>query len=165
MPTVKKGKEQFEKTINVAASVEAGKSETARQMGGKNKYAHKKVLVVLGGDELGRQILHYSLDLCKRLEGQLEILHKQGPKKVDITNTAAWKEFTKNGEQIVCTTLGSSESLEEKLTEYGETRRDILCVVLQLHLMDNKPVGKKDEKAWSPDWIMQKLNCPVMVYS
>ena len=104
-------------------------------------------------------------DLSKRLEGQLEILHKQGPNRVDITKTAAWEEFIEKGGEIVCTSLDPGASLDEKLTEYGETRRDILCVVLRIHLMDKKPVKQKEEKAWSPDWIMQKLNCPVMVYS
>ena len=161
----KNGKDKFQKTMSAAAFAEVGEFETARQIAGKKKNAHKKVLVVLEGDDLNKRILHYALDLCKRLEGQLEILHKQGPKRVDITKTEAWVEFTKEGGQIVCTSLGPDESLDDKLTEYGETRRDILCVVLRIHLMDNKPGKKKDEKAWSPDWIMQKLNCPVMVYS
>jgi len=111
------------------------------------------------------RILNYALDLCKRLGGQLEILHKQGPENVDISRTEVWQEFTKKGEDVVCSSMDSRESLDEKLTEYGKTRRDILCVVLRIDLMEKKPVKKKEENAWSPDWIMQKLNCPVMVYS
>lgn len=151
--------------MSAAAFAEVGEFETARQLVGKSKNAHKKVLVVLEGDDLSTRILQYAQDLCKRLEGQLEILHKQGQKQEDITRTTAWQQFCQQGEEIACTSLGPGESLEEKLSEYGATRRDILCVVLRIHLMDNKPVKKKDEKAWSPDWIMQKLNCPVMVYS
>jgi hypothetical protein len=61
--------------------------------------------------------------------------------------------------------LNYAESLDDKLTEYGKTRRDILCVVLRIHLMEKEPAKKSEENAWSPDWIMEILNCPVMVYS
>jgi hypothetical protein len=161
----KNGKEKFQQAMAAAAFAEVGEFDTAQEIAGKNKNAHKRVLIVLEGDELGIRILNYSLDLCKRLGGQLEILHKQGPKHVDITETELWQEFTKKGGQVACNSLGSDESLDDKLTEYGKTRRDILCVVLRIHLMDKKPNKKQEEKAWSPDWIMEKLNCPVMVYS
>lgn len=161
----KNGKEKFQQAMAAAAFAEVGEFETARQLAGKNKNAHKKVLVVLEGDDLSMRILNYALDLCKRLGGQLEILHKQGPENIDISRTEVWQEFTKKGEDVVCSSLDSRESLDEKLTEYGKTRRDILCVVLRIDLMEKKPVKKKEENAWSPDWIMQKLNCPVMVYS
>lgn len=165
MSIFKYGKEKFEQAMSAAAFAEAGEFETARQLAGRNKNAHKKVLVVLEGDELNQRILKYALDLCKRLGGRLEILHKQGLNKVKITETAVWAELSGKGERIVCSSLGPGESLDEKLIEYGRTRRDILCVVLRIALMDKKPVKKMEEKAWSPDWIMQNLNCPVMVYS
>ena len=165
MSIFKNGKEKFQKAMAAAAFAEAGEFETARQLAGKNKNAHKKVLVVLEGDDLSMRILNYALDLCKRLGGQLEILHKQGPGKVDITNTEVWREFSKKSEEVVCSSLDSGESLDDRLIEYGKTRRDILCVVLRIDLMENKPVKRKEEKAWSPDWIMQQLNCPVMVCS
>ncbi len=165
MSIFKNGKEKFQKAMSAAAFAEVGEFDTAREIAGKDKNAHKKVLIVLEGDDLNKRILNYALDLCKRLGGQLEILHKQGPNMVDITKTELWQEFTKKGGQIVCTSLGPGESLDDKLTEYGETRRDILCVVLRIHLMDRKPSKKKEEKVWSPDWIMEKLDCPVMVYS
>jgi hypothetical protein len=161
----KNGKEKFQKAMAAAAFAEAGEFETASQLAGKNKNAHKKVLVVLEDDDLSMRILNYALNLCKRLGGQLEILHKQGPEKVDITKTAVWQEFIKKGAEVVCSSLGPRESLDDKLTEYGETRHDILCVVLRIDLMEKKPVKKREENAWSPDWIMKKLNCPVMVYS
>ena len=165
MSIFKISKEKFQKAMAAAAFAEEGEFETARQLAGKNKNAHKKVLVVLEGDDLSMRILNYALDLCKRLGGQLEILHKQGPERVEITQTGVWREFIKKGEEIVCSTLETRESLDDKLVEYGKTRRDILCVVLRIDLMENKPSKKVRENAWSPDWIMQKLNCPVMVYS
>ena len=148
-----------------AAFAEVGEFDTARQLAGKNKNAHKKVLVVLEGDDLSMRILNYALDLCKRLGGQLEILHKQGPEKMDITKTEVWQEFAEKTEDVFCLSLKPGESLDDTLIEYGKTRRDILCVVLRIDLMEKRPDKKKNEKAWSPDWIMQKLNCPVMVYS
>ena len=165
MSIFKNSKEKFQKAMAAAAFAEAGEFETARQVAGKNKNAHKKVLVVLEGDDLNIRILNYASDLCKRLGGQLEILHKQGTGIKDISKSSAWQEFTKKEEEVVCSSLAPSESLDDKLIEYGKTRRDILCVVLRIDLMDKKPSKKKEENAWSPDWIMQKLNCPVMVYS
>jgi hypothetical protein len=161
----KNGKEKFQKAMSAAAFAEVGEFETAREIAGKNKNAHKKVLVVLEDDDLSPRILKYALDLCKRLGGQLEILHKQGPGQIDLTKTKAWQEVTQRGEDVVYSLLAPGESLDDRLTEYGKTRRDILCVVLRIDLMEKKPSKKKGEKAWSPDWIMQKLNCPVMVYS
>ena len=165
MSIFKNGKEKFQQAMSAAAFAEVGEFETARQIAGKNKNSHKKVLVVLEGDDLNNRILNYALDLCRRLGGQLEILHKQGPRRVEVAKTELWQEFTKKGGQVVCNSLEPGESLDDKLTEYGETRRDILCVVLRIHLLDKNPDKKKEEKAWSPDWIMEKLNCPVMVYS
>jgi hypothetical protein len=161
----KKGKEKFEKAMSAAAYAEVGEFETARQIAGKNKNFHKKVLIVLEDEDLSRRILNYALGLCERLGGQLEILHKQGPDRLAICQSEIWQEYTEKMDSVVCTSLAPDESLEETLIEYGKSRRDILCVVLRNDLMDKKPVKKKVEKAWSPDWIMQKLNCPVMVYS
>jgi hypothetical protein len=160
----KNGKEKFQQAMSAAAFAEAGEFETARQIA-KNKNSHKKVLVVLENEDLNRRILNYAQDLCERLGGQLEILHKQGPDRLAVCQSAVWQDFTKKAGPVVCTSLTPDESLDEMLIEYGKTRRDILCVVLRIDLMDKKPVKKKAERAWSPDWIMQKLNCPVMVYS
>lgn len=165
MSIFKNGKEKFQQAMAAAAFAEVGEFETAKQLAGKNKNAHKKVLVVLEDDDLSMRILNYALDLCKRLGGQLEILHKQGPEKVNITRTEVWQEFTQKSEDVTCFSLVPDESLDDKLIEYGKTRRDILCVVLRIDLMEKKPVKRRKENAWSPDWIMQKLNCPVMVYS
>ena len=164
MSIFKSGKEKFQNAMSAAAFAEAGEFDTARQLAGRNKNAHKKVLVVLEGDDLNMRILNYASDLCTRLGGQLEILHKQGIDQVVITETEVWQQFIKKGNKVVCATLHPNESLDEKLAEYGKKRRDILCVVLRIHLME-KPIKKREGKAWSPDWIMQKFNCPVMVYS
>jgi len=160
-----KGKEKFQQAMSAAAFAEAGEFETARQIAGKNKNAHKKVLVVMEDEDLTIRLLNYAQDLCKRLGGQLEILYKQGPGSKEITESEAWQDFLKKGEAVVCNSLAANESLDDRLIEYGRKRRDILCVVLRIDLMDKKPVKKMEENAWSPDWIMQKLNCPVMVYS
>ena len=161
----KNGKEKFQQAMSAAAFAEAGEFDTARQIAGKNKNAHKKVLVVLEDEDLNLRLLNYAHDLCKRLGGQLEILHKQGLGREDISRSEILQEITKSKDDIVCTSLAPSESLDDKLIEYGRKRRDILCVVLRIDLMGNKPVKKMKENASSPDWIMQKLNCPVMVYS
>jgi len=161
----KNGKEKFQQAMSAAAFAEAGEFETARQIAGKNKNAHKKVLVVLEDEDLNLRLFNYAHDLCKRLGGQLEILHKQGHGREDISRSVIWQAITKSGHDVACTSLGPNESLDDKLIEYGRKRRDILCVVLRIDLMEKKPVKKMKENASSPDWIMQKLNCPVMVYS
>lgn len=165
MSSFKNVKEKFQDSMSAAAFAEAGEFDTARQIAGKNKNAHKKVLVVLEGDDLNMRILNYASDLCKRLGGQLEILHKAGTRQENITATDVWQEFIKQEGQVACISLNSNESLDDKLTEYGNTRHDILCVVLRIDLMDKKPGKTREGKVWSPDWIMEKLNCPVMVYS
>jgi hypothetical protein len=162
---LKNGKEKFQQTMSAAAFAEAGEFETARQIAGNKKNSHKKVLVVLENEDLNMRILNYAQDLCDRLGGQLEILHKQGHDRLAVCQSSVWQDFTKKAGGVVCTSLAPDESLDEMLIKYGRTRRDILCVVLRIDLMDKKPDKKKIEKAWSPDWIMQKLNCPVMVYS
>lgn len=165
VPSFKNVKEKFQNAMSAAAFAEAGEFDTARQIASKRKNAHKKVLVVLEGDYLSIKILSYASDLCKRLGGQLEILHKQGPKQMDITQSEVWREFTKMEGHVACTSLNPSESLDDILMEYGKKRRDILCVVLRIELIEKKPGKSREEKVWSPDWIMEKLNCPVMVYS
>ena len=165
MSLLKNGKEKFQQTMSAAAFAEAGEFETARQIAGKKKNSHKKVLVVLENEDLNMRILNYAQDLCDRLGGQLEILHKQGPDRLAVCQSSVWQDFTQKAGGVVCTSLPPEESLDEMLIEYGRTRRDILCVVLRIDLTEKKPIKTKVEKAWSPDWIMKKLNCPVMVYS
>lgn len=165
MSIFKNGKEKFQQAMSAAAFAEAGEFETARQITGKNKNSHKKVLVVLENEDLNMRILNYAQDLCDRLGGQLEILHKQGPDRLAVCQSSVWQGFTQKAGGVVCTSLPPEESLDEMLIEYGRTRRDILCVVLRIDLMEKKPIKTKVEKAWSPDWIMKKLNCPVIVYS
>lgn len=162
---VKNDKESFQKAMSTADFVGMRDLDEVQKTAGKNKNAHKKILVVLEDDDLSKQILQYALSLCKRMGGHLEVLHKQGPREGDITKTKLWQEFTKKEEQVVYSSLGPEESLDDKLIEYGKTRHDILCVVLRIDLMDRKSIKKSEERAWSPDWLMQKLNCPVMVYS
>ena len=161
----KKGKEKFHQAMSAAAFAEAGEFETARQLAGRNKNSHKKVLVVLEDEDLNIRILNYAENLCQRLGGQLEILHKRRPGRPEAWKSDTWKEFAKKKEHVTCTSLDHHQNLDEKLIEYGKTRRDILCVVLRIDLMDRKPDKKRSENSRSPDWIMQKLNCPVMVYS
>jgi hypothetical protein len=164
MSIFKNGKEKFQQAMSAAAFAEAGEFDTARQIARKNKNCHKKVLVVLEHEDLNLRILNYAQNLCERLGGQLEVLYRQRPGEPDIRVSEVWQEFLGKSEDIVCASLAANENLDEKLIEYGRKRRDILCVVLRIDLMENKPSAKK-KKARSPDWIMQKLNCPVMVYS
>ena len=123
------------------------------------------MLVVLEGHDFNRRILNYAEKLCQRLGGQLEILHKRNPGQSDTCQCKTWEEFAKKNGDVACISLAYDQSLDEKLIEYGNKRRDILCVVLRIDLMDNKPNKKKDGKSKSPNWVMKKLNCPVMVYS
>ena len=100
MSIFKNGKEKFQQAMSAAAFAEAGEFETARQIAGKNKNAHKKVLVVLEDEDLNLRLFNYAHDLCKRLGGQLEILHKQGPGREDISRSVIWRAITKMGHDV-----------------------------------------------------------------
>ena len=101
--------------MSAAAFAEAGEFDTALEIAGKDKNAHKKILVVLEGDDLNMRILNYASGLCKRLGGQLEILHKKELNQTVITETEVWHQFAEKGGQVVCTTLEPDESLDERL--------------------------------------------------
>jgi hypothetical protein len=165
MSIFKNSKEEFQNAMSAAAFAEAGEFNTARQIAGKSKNSNKKVLVVLDSCDLNMRLLNYARNLCSRLGGQLEVLHKQRPRLEEEAHADIWEEFSQKDEIFAFTSLKADESLEDKLMHYGKTRRDILCVVMRNDLLEKGSAPKRKEKIWSPDWIMQKLNCPVMTYS
>lgn len=161
---MKKILEDFQNAMSAAAFAEAGEFDTAKEVLGPSKNAHKKVLLVTDGGALHQSIEH-ALTLCRRLEAQLEILHVRTPGASQGTEPATLSDDDKPaGITVSYSEVAGHDSLADTVAGYSRGRRDILCVVLGA-ASAGKPAGKRQKSSRSLAWLMKQLHCPVVVYS
>jgi hypothetical protein len=149
------------------AFAEEGEFETAQRfISPEADKAGKKVVLSLDDPEIKPQLIKYALDLCRRVGGQLEVLHIL--KQPGTAKTAA--EFFLNPMVEKLREMGVKYDLivgnvkpEDELVRQTENRRNILFVVLdsisRTRDLDNDGNGLNVVR------IMNKLNCPVVVFS
>ena len=161
---MKKILEDFQNAMSAAAFAEAGEFDTAKEVLGPSKNAHKKVLLVTDGGAANQSIEH-ALTLCRRLEAQLEILHVRsaGASRATAPEPLNDKD-NPAGLTVSYAEVERHDSLADTVAEYSRGRRDILCVVLEGAAAD-QPAGKRKNSSRSLGWLMKQLHCPVVVYS
>ncbi|MFP3983292.1 MAG: hypothetical protein ACLFV2_06320 [Desulfurivibrionaceae bacterium] len=163
---------EFEKSMSAAAFAEQGEYATARQIIDRSAKSNKRVLLGTDELELDPKIIKYTLKLCQRMEGGLEILHvnptykgKFGRHKKrnffqDSLSKMYEKKMFKKG--IVYQPVWSEKSIVEEIVDYVAPRRHIISVVLRSpdYFADSsKGVRRKDVSI-----LLQKIQCPVVFY-
>jgi hypothetical protein len=157
--------ENFQAAMEATAFAEEGEHEAARQLLKQAKNSNKKILLVMdGGERDFQEALRHSWALSKRLNGRLEILYLQAKEAVNEITSEQGGAGNQDDILVVYSPLAADQGIESKVAEYTEGRSDILCVVLASTQAETNAAGAKP----SPDpvkWLMDKLNCPVVVFS
>ena len=158
--------------MSAATFAEAGEFETARQMLHQNKNANKKILLGTDQTEINQKSIQHVRELCRRIGAKLEVLHilrsgknVRGKKALQLQAEEGSSKGVKVSDIDYTTVIGEARLVEE-VARYVDRRRDILFVVLDgvgVADGDQRTEGKREKQNFAQ--IMQKIRCPVVVYS
>lgn len=131
----------------------------------RKKVGNKKVLLITNSPDLGEDVLHHGINLSKRMDAGLEVLHLVTARRaasaaehfqalvaaMDPTEHFSYSQFVGQGEFV-------GEALD-----YVRKKRNLLCVILSPDSDGGRERQGKGQRRFKE--VMQKLNCPVVVYS
>lgn len=145
---------KFNKAMAAAAFAEAGEFETARQ----TLKEQRKILLALTGEKSDRNAFRYAVNVCKRIDAELEILH------VSKIEKGLLKQFTSElrKEGIEYSFIQKKGPLQEEIQNHTDMKRDILFVVVEVSEGLNINSGKS-VRILSDAW--HNLRCPLVVVS
>jgi len=151
---MKKLLKTFENTMAAAAFAEAGEPETAREMLKENR----KVLLALSGENDDMNAFRHALNLCKRINAALEILHVSEGKS-GLLNTFK-SDLHKNGVRYKY--IQEEGCIKEQILNHTNKNSGPLLVVVESSekLDINCRKAKKDLNEF---W--KNLKCPLVVVS
>ena len=127
--------------------------------------SNKKVLLVANSSLLAAEVILHGLNLSKRMDASLEILHLLDEKLAKKTSKQAKKSITelRPQEAVAYIPLVNDRGLTTETGEYAKNRRNILCVVLCLH--EEGLPKKKGLRQKKFNEVTKLLNCPVVLYN
>ncbi len=126
---------------------------------------NKKVLLVVNSSSLHEKLILHGINLSRRMDASLEILHLLDEESVNRATQSFKKSIKKiqSDQAVGYIQLVKHRGLTTETVEYAQHRRNILCVVLCLKgdgLPDKKGIRQKKFEE-----ITQLLNCPVVLYT
>jgi hypothetical protein len=127
--------------------------------------SNKKVLLVANSSRLSAEMLLHGINLSKRMDASLEVLHllKQEPADRAAQSFKKHMAALNPDELVAYIQLVNDRGLTTETVEYAQNRRNIFCVVLCL-----KGEGvprKKGARQKKFQEVTQLLNCPVVLYT
>jgi hypothetical protein len=145
---------KFNNAMAAAAFAEAGEFETARQ----TLKEQRKILLALTGEEADKNAFRYAVNVCKRIDAELEILH------VSTIDKGLLKLFRSElrREGIEYCFIQKNGSLQEEIQNHTDMKRDILFVVVEVSEGLNIN-SEKSVRILSDAW--NNLRCPLVVVS
>lgn len=152
MNKLKKMMSRIENMMSAATFAEAGEFETAREM------IRRRKKVLLGITTLDAKALKYAVNICSRLDADLEVL-LAGNEGVD-------KEILKrlkaelSTESISYTIAQKSGAMKKEIVDYTSDRSDILFVVVGSSSEINQELHKYGSNLSSS---FNKIKCPLVV--
>jgi hypothetical protein len=126
---------------------------------------NKKVLLVANSSLLSAEILLHGINLSKRMDASLEVLHLLKQESADKA-TQSFKEniaMLNPGEPVAYIQLVNDRGLTTETVDYAKNRRNIICVALCLK-GEGTP-RKKGIRQRKLNEVTQLLNCPVVLYT
>ncbi len=134
-------------------------------MSATEKIKNKKVLLVANSSILREEVILHGLNLSKRMNASLEVLHllkeKTGQNSSQSFNDSVAKLNPDTAVGYI--QLLNHRGLTTETVDYAKNRRNILCVVLCLK-GDGVP-GKKGLRQEKFKEVTKLLNCPVVLYT
>ncbi len=127
--------------------------------------SNKKVLLVSNSSPLNAEMLLHGINLSKRMDASLEVLHllKLEPADKAAQNFKEHITTLQPEEPVAYIQLANDRGLTTETVAYAKNRRNIFCVILCL-----KGEGvprKKGIRQKKFQEVTQLLNCPVVLYT
>src|SRR4030067_638984 len=107
---MKKLLKKLETMYAAVAFAEAGEHETARQ----TLKEQRKILLALRGEKSDVDAFRYALNMCKRIDAELEILYVSEPAKVLLKHFQSELE----NEEVLYSFIQKSGRIEEEIQNY-----------------------------------------------
>ena len=126
--------------------------------------SNKKVLLVANSTLLSADVLLHGINLSKRMDASLEVLHllKQEPADKAAQNFKEHITKLQPEEPVAYIQLVNDRGLTTETVDYAKNRRNIICVALCLK-GEGAP-RKKGVRQRRFNEVTQLLNCPVVLY-
>ena len=151
---MKKFLKTFENTMAAVAFAEAGEFETAREMLKENR----RILLALSGEKSDINAFRHALNLCKRINAVLEILHVSD-EKTGLSNRFK-SELRKN--EVKYEYIHKEGCIKEQILKYTDNNSGTLLVVVESS--EKLDINcKKANKPLREFW--KNLQCPLVVVS
>jgi len=127
--------------------------------------SNKKVLLVANSSPLSAEILLHGINLSKRMDASLEVLHllRQEPAAKAAQSFKDNIAALQPEEPVAYIQLVNDRGLTTETVEYAKNRRNIICVALCLK-GEGTP-RKKGIRQRRLNEVTQLLNCPVVLYT
>ena len=127
--------------------------------------SNKKVVLVTNATILGEEIILHGLNLSRRMDGSLEVLHLLADEDLAGSSQLFRENLAKVNpdEPVGYIPVANDRGLTTETVEYAKNRRNIFCVILCLKgegTPKKKGVRQKKFKE-----VTQLLNCPVVLYT
>ncbi|MBF0338773.1 MAG: hypothetical protein HQL05_13205 [Nitrospirae bacterium] len=146
--------EKLEKLFSAVTFAEEGEFDTAREFLKSNK----KVLLALRGSNVEGQTLRYSMNICKRIGADLDILYIPVSETLTTIVDRFTSELQKEG--IGCKVVRKEGSFRQEILDFTKVNRDVLFVIIEsFDDIDSDSVER--ENRLSRSWI--NLKCPLVV--
>ncbi len=132
---------------------------------GPEKISNKKVLLVSNATVLDEGAVHHGVNLSKRMDASLEILHLLHPDDSDsgAQSFRAVSEQLHLGNSAAYAQLVGDGDLDQEVVEYAKDRRNLLCVILCPTGGGEEGTKAKRQRKFKK--LTQLLSCPVVLYT
>jgi hypothetical protein len=161
--TMSKLSEKLDKIFSAITFAESGEFDTAKEIMAEKSAssassASKRVLLALRGVKVDRRTLTYAMNMCKRIDADLDIMYvsRGGQISPDI------EQFTSELEtdNVGYTLVRVAGSLKQEILNYTNSHRDVLFVIIDsMEDLDGETAVKS--KSHRKSWI--NLKCPLVV--
>ncbi len=131
----------------------------------RQKIQNKKVLLVANSTLLRDEVIRHGLNLSKRMNASLEVLHLVQQESGQSAAESFKKSIAKLSpdKPVGYIPLLKNRGITSETVDYAKNRRNILCVVLCLR--GEGPPREKGERQEKFKEITKLLDCPVVLYT
>ena len=151
---LKKFSEKMDKMFTAVTFAEEGEFDTAREFMMDNR----RVLLALTENGIDRKTLLYTINTCKRINAELDILYLTKTKEKNTSLETFFSEL--NSEGIKYRLIVKIGSLRQEIVTYTESNKEILYVIVDSS--DNWDTTSGEKERDFPD-LFKNLRCPLVV--
>jgi hypothetical protein len=144
---------KIEDWLSAISFAEAGEFETAKEILNENR----RILLALKGEQIDQKTLKYTVNTCKRIGANLDILYFSSETD-DLILEQFLKELENEGIQHKLV-KNKSGFLKQGIIDYANERKEIVFVVIESS--DSLDDCKGKHKGFSGLW--QNLQCPLVI--